>query len=53
MTLTDIVEIARGLWVVWLVGVFVAIAVWAFWPGNKARFQAAALIPLRDGDEER
>lgn len=40
----------KSLWVVWLMGVFLAIAVWAYWPRNKQRFQAHALIPLEDDE---
>ena len=38
----------KSLWVVWLMGVFLAIAVWAYWPRNKQRFEAHARIPLDD-----
>ncbi|NJM26946.1 MAG: cbb3-type cytochrome c oxidase subunit 3 [Bacteroidia bacterium] len=38
----------KSLWVVWLMGVFLAIAVWAYWPRNKDRLQAHARIPLDD-----
>ncbi|HEY7609645.1 MAG TPA: cbb3-type cytochrome c oxidase subunit 3 [Alphaproteobacteria bacterium] len=38
----------KSLWVVWLMGVFLAIAVWAYWPRNRARFEAHARIPLDD-----
>jgi cytochrome c oxidase cbb3-type subunit 4 len=38
----------KSLWVVWLMGVFLAIAVWAYWPRNKERLQAHARIPLDD-----
>lgn len=38
----------KSLWVVWFMAVFVAIAVWAYWPRNKSRLQAHARIPLDD-----
>ena len=38
----------KSLWVVWLMGVFLAIAVWAYWPRNKQRFEAHGRIPLDD-----
>jgi cytochrome c oxidase cbb3-type subunit IV len=38
----------KSLWVVWLMGVFLAIAIWAYWPRNKQRFEAHARIPLDD-----
>jgi cytochrome c oxidase cbb3-type subunit 4 len=40
----------KSLWVVWLMGVFLAIAVWAYWPRNKRRLQAHARIPLDDDE---
>ena len=40
----------KSLWVVWLMGVFLAIAVWAYWPRNKQRFEANARIPLDDDE---
>jgi cbb3-type cytochrome oxidase subunit 3 len=40
----------KSLWVVWLMGVFIAIAVWAYWPRNKERFAAHARIPLDDDE---
>lgn len=30
---------------------FMGVVVFAYWPRNKAAFDAAAQIPLRDGDE--
>ena len=41
----------KSLWVVWLMGVFLAIAIWAYWPRNKQRFEAHARIPLDDDNE--
>jgi cytochrome c oxidase cbb3-type subunit 4 len=38
----------KSLWVVWFMAVFLAIALWAYWPRNKKRFQAHARIPLDD-----
>ncbi len=41
-------ETLRSLWVVWLFGLFLAIAVWAYWPSNKRRLEAQAQIPFND-----
>jgi cytochrome c oxidase cbb3-type subunit 4 len=46
--MAEIYSVLKSLWIVWLVGVFLAIAVWAYWPRNKARFEAHARIPLND-----
>jgi cytochrome c oxidase cbb3-type subunit 4 len=32
----------------YFVGVFVAVALYAFWPRNRARFDAAARLPLTE-----
>lgn len=31
---------------------FVCIACWAYWPGNKTRFQKDAKIPLKEKENE-
>ena len=36
----------QSLWVVWLVLIFLGICAWAFWPGNRRRFEAQARRPL-------
>jgi cytochrome c oxidase cbb3-type subunit 4 len=41
----------KPFWMVWLVLVFVAIAVWAFWPSRKKRLEKQGEIPLRDDPE--
>lgn len=48
MSMSDLSEIARSLWVVWLMLIFLGIAAWAFWPRNRKRFERDAEIPLRD-----
>jgi cytochrome c oxidase cbb3-type subunit 4 len=36
------------VWTPLFVGLFVAIVVYALWPRNKAKFDAAAKMPLRE-----
>lgn len=48
MTLVEISDTLRSLWGLWLMVVFVGIVWWAFRPGNRARFEDCASIPLRD-----
>jgi len=43
-----IAEWFRPLWVVWLCLLFAAIVTWAFWPGNKSRFEDDARIIFKD-----
>ncbi len=48
-------EIQALAFIVWMIGsmiVFIAILVWALWPGNRERFQAYAAIPLRPEQDE-
>jgi cbb3-type cytochrome oxidase subunit 3 len=52
MDLDALVAFARSMWVVWLMAIFIAIVVRAFWPSRKRRLEAYARIPLAD-DEER
>ena len=49
-TLNDIVaNVLRPLWGVLAMVTFLGIALWAYWPKNKAGFDHAARLPL---DEE-
>ncbi|GGF72862.1 cbb3-type cytochrome oxidase subunit 3 [Terasakiella sp.] len=50
MSLDDIVSLARQLWVVWLLILFLGIIGFALWPRHKDRFDEAANIPLQDDD---
>jgi cytochrome c oxidase cbb3-type subunit 4 len=40
--------IAQQLGVVFFMSVFAIVVVYAFWPRNRARFDAAAEIPLKE-----
>jgi len=48
MDLTTITEIARSLWVVWLMVVFGGIVFWALRPKNKKRFEDDAKIIFKN-----
>ena len=37
-----------SVWTPLFVGIFIAIVVYALWPRNKATFDAAARMPLRE-----
>ena len=52
MTFTEIVEIARSLWVVWLMILFGVVVWWAYRPKNRKRFEEAAKIPFKDDKGE-
>jgi cytochrome c oxidase cbb3-type subunit 4 len=47
--MAEFYELLRSLWVVWLMAFFLAIAVWAYWPSNRRRLDAHAMIPFNDG----
>ena len=51
-TLHQLYEWLRPLWVVWLMGLFLAIVVWALWPKRQAEMEHNARIPLRDDDRD-
>ncbi len=44
----EIVEFLRSIWGLWLMSLFLGTVAWAYWPRNRDRFAAAAMIPLRD-----
>ena len=43
---------AHGIWTALLIILFVAMIAWAWSDRRKADFDAAAQLPLQDGDEE-
>ena len=51
MSLIEISGLARSLWPAWMILLFAAIGLWAFWPANRKRFDADAHIPLNDDAE--
>lgn len=48
MNWLEISEIARQLWVAWLMLVFLGIAFYAFRPKNRAHFSECANIPFKN-----
>ena len=48
MDMTTLVELARSLWVVWLMAVFLGIVFWAYRPKNKERFEEDANIIFKN-----
>ena len=41
-------ELVTSLWTPIFVGIFIAIVIYALWPRNKAAFDEAAQMPLRE-----
>lgn len=52
MFVSFVTDVLRPLWGLWLMVVFLGIVAWAFWPKNKARYEDAAMIPLRDDEDK-
>lgn len=52
MSLQEISDIARELWVVWLIVLFVGIVIWAYRPRSKKSFEEQGKIPFRDDNGE-
>ena len=41
-------QLAQSAGLIYFVSVFLAVCVYALWPRNKARFEQAAAIPLKE-----
>ena len=52
MTLEGFFEFVRSFWVVWLMGLFVGIVIWAYRPKNRTQMERHGRIPLDDDNEE-
>lgn len=50
MSLDELVSLARQLWVVWLLILFLGIIFFALRPKHKKDFDEASKIPLQDDD---
>jgi cytochrome c oxidase cbb3-type subunit 4 len=48
--LTAVWDVARSLWVLWLIILFSAVVFWTFRPKNRKRFENDAQIPFKDED---
>ena len=45
-------DFLRSFWVVWLMGLFVTIVIWAYRPKRKSEMERYGRIPLDDDNEE-
>jgi cytochrome c oxidase cbb3-type subunit 4 len=52
MNYDQVASISQMLALLFFIGLFVAVLVYAFWPGNKKRFDEAAKLPLEDSDSQ-
>ena len=46
MNYEQVASISQMLALLFFIGLFVGVLVYAFWPGNKKRFDEAAKLPL-------
>ena len=51
MTYDQVASISQVVALLFFIGLFVAVLVYAFWPGNKKSFEEAAKLPLEDDPE--
>ena len=52
MSWLEIAQVARAIWVLWLMLIFVAIAFTAFRPKNRQHFRDCAQIPFTTDPDE-
>ncbi|MBF0212151.1 MAG: cbb3-type cytochrome c oxidase subunit 3 [Magnetococcales bacterium] len=52
MDFDTLVSYSRQFGLVWFFLLFVGIVAWAYWPGNKKRFEKEGQKILEDGDDE-
>lgn len=48
MTYEAIAYFVKTWWTLFFVIIFVAVLIYALWPGNKAKFDRASRIPLEE-----
>ncbi len=53
MSWLELSELARQLWVAWLLLIFLGIAFYAFRPKNREHFRDCAQIPFKGERDER
>ena len=51
MSYEDVASISQVVALLFFIALFGAVLVYAFWPGNKKRFDEAAKLPLEDDPE--
>ncbi len=51
MTYEQVASISQVLALLFFIALFAAVVVYAFWPGNKKRFEEASKLPLENDPE--
>lgn len=52
MTYSEVTHFAQTWGMALLVVLFVGVAIYALWPGNRERFKQAAHVPLENEDDD-
>jgi cytochrome c oxidase cbb3-type subunit 4 len=47
-TYTFLANLAQSAGLLYFMAIFIGMAAYAFWPSNKAKFEDAAAMPLRE-----
>lgn len=45
-------QILANFWEVWAFVLFLGIVAWAYWPGNREKWERAARIPFEEDDRD-
>ena len=53
MTYEQVASVSQVAALLFFIALFVIVLVYAFWPGNKKRFDDAAKLPLEDDAESK
>lgn len=51
MSYEDVASISQVVALLFFIALFIGVLVYAFWPGNKKRFDEAAKLPLESDPE--
>jgi len=51
MTYDQVASISQVVALLFFIALFAAVVIYAFWPGNKKRFDEAAKLPLENDSE--
>jgi cytochrome c oxidase cbb3-type subunit IV len=49
--MSDLYVWLRSLWLLWLVLLFVGVAVWIYWPKRRDQLERHGQIPFKDEEE--
>ncbi len=47
-TYTFLAELAQSAGLLYFMAIFISVAIYALWPSNQTKFDAASRIPLQD-----